>query len=101
MRKNTAILIVVVLVFSITAIAYAAETSGSAETQTGTITNVDRHTGVITFCPEGSTTHMKLDTAKNVDLSRIEADMKAKIVIEDGMVKDVQEVKPLRPAVGC
>jgi Cu/Ag efflux protein CusF len=95
MKKNTAILISLILIVSLSATAFA------AETRKGTIKGVDVNTGTITFCPEGTTGDMTLKVDKSVDLSKVKPETKAEVVLDKDTVKGIKEMKKPKVPVGC
>jgi hypothetical protein len=95
MKRFAAVLISIVLILSLAAIAFA------AETQTGTIKSVDPKAGTITFCPEGTTKDMTLKADKSVDLSKVKPDTKAEVTLDKETVTDIKEMKRPKAAVGC
>jgi hypothetical protein len=98
MKRTVLVLIAVVLILSMA----APTLLSAAESQKGTIKNVDTHAGTITFCPEGTTKDMTLKTDKSVDLSKVKPDMKAEIMMDkDNRVKDIKEMAKPKPMVGC
>jgi hypothetical protein len=96
MKKVAAILAVVVLVVSLVSLVFA------AEAKMGTIKGVDEKAGTITFCPEGTTSDMTLKAEKGVDLSKVKANTKAEVMVEQGTVKEIKEMKAKpKASVGC
>jgi uncharacterized protein YxeA len=95
MKKSVSILISVIFIVSLASFAFA------AESQKGTIKDVDPKAGTITFCPEGTTKDMKLKADKSVDLSKVKPDTKAEITVDKDTVKDIKEMKKPKAAVGC
>jgi len=96
MKRNGAVLVAVMLIATLAAVAYA------AETQKGTIKGVDIKAGTITFCPEGTTDNMMLKADKSIDLGMVKPDTKAEVTVDKGMVKGIKEIKkPRKAPVGC
>ena len=95
MKSSAVVIISVVLIMSLAAIAFA------ADTQKGTIKGVDPNAGTITFCPEGTTTNTTLKADKSIDLSKVKPDTKAEVTLDKGTVKDIKELKKPKAAVGC
>jgi carbon monoxide dehydrogenase subunit G len=95
MKRVAAIVTAAVLVVALASFAFAAE-------KTGTIKAVDANAGTITFAPEGGGADMTLKADKGVDLSKVKADTKASVTVENDMVKEIKEVKAKKKApVGC
>lgn len=96
MKRNAAILISVLVLLSLAAVAFA------AETRKGTIKAVDIKAGTITFCPEGTTSDMTLKADRGIDLSTVKPETKAEVTVDKGTVKGIKEMKmPRKAPVGC
>jgi putative cell wall-binding protein len=95
MKRFAAILISLVVIISLAAVAFA------ADTQKGTIKSVDPKAGTITFCPEGTTDNVTLKADKSIDLSKVKPDTKAEVTVDKDTVKGIKELKKPKPAVGC
>ncbi len=94
MKKVAAVLTVVVLVVVLGSLAFA------AEAKMGTIKSVDAKTHTVVFCPEGTTTDMKLKAGKHIDVSKIKAGDKVEATIEKNMLTGVKAA-PAAPAAAA
>lgn len=93
MKKLLVVAVAVVLVVSLSVVAFA------AEMKKGVVKSVDAKAGTIVFTVEGGS-DMNLKVDKGVDLSNVSAGMKAEISIHDDVVKEIKAMRK-RPAVGC
>ncbi len=94
MKKVAAVLTVAVLVVVLSSLAFA------AEAKMGTIKSIDAKTHTVVFCPEGTTTDMKLKAGKHVDISKIKAGDKVEASIEKDMLTGVKAA-PAAPAAAA
>jgi hypothetical protein len=95
MKRNGAILIMVLVFAALAALAIA------AEIQRGTIKDVDVKAGTITFCPEGTTKDMTLKADKSIDLRSVKPETKAEVTVDMNTVKGVKEIKRPKASYGC
>ena len=94
MKKIAVVAAVVVLVVALGSMAFA------AEAKMGTIKSVDAKKHTVVFCPEGTTTDMKLKAGKGVDLSTVKAGDKVEASIEKHMLTGVKAA-PAAPAAAA
>lgn len=95
MKKLLVVAVAVVLVVSLSVVAFA------ADMKKGVVKSVDAKAGTIVFTVDGGS-DMTLKADKGVDLSKVSAGMKAEISVEKNVVKEIKEMKKKRPlAVGC
>lgn len=93
MKKLLVVAVAVVLVVSLSVVAFA------AEMKKGVVKSVDAKAGTIVFTVEGGS-DMNLNVDKGVDLNNVSAGMKAEISIDNNVVKEIKAMKK-RLAVGC
>lgn len=93
MKKLLVVAVAVVLVVSLSVVAFA------AEMKKGVVKSVDARAGTIVFTVEGGS-DMNLKVDKGVDLNNVSVGMKAEISIQDDVVKEIKAMRK-RPVVGC
>lgn len=93
MKKLLVVAVAVVLVVSLSVVAFA------AEMKKGVVKSVDAKAGTIVFTVEGGS-DMNLKVDKGVDLNNVSAGMKAEISIHNDVVKEIKAMKKRIP-VGC
>lgn len=93
MKKLLVVAVAVVLVVSLSVVAFA------AEMKKGVVKSVDAKAGTIVFTVEGGS-DMNLKVDKGVDLNNVSVGMKAEISIQDDVVKEIKAMRK-RPVVGC
>ena len=95
MKRSAAILMTVLVIAALASLAIA------AETQRGTIKNVDIKAGTITFCPEGTTNDLTLKADKSIDLGAVKPETKAEVTLDMNTVKGIKEIKRPKASYGC
>lgn len=93
MKKLLVVAVAVVLVVSLSVVAFA------AEMKKGVVKSVDAKAGTIVFTVEGGS-DMNLKVDKGVDLNNVSVGMKAEISIQDDVVKEIKAMRE-RLVVGC